>query len=259
MSGFLFEQIIFGPVKSRRLGISLGVNLLPLNLKHCTFNCLYCECGWTKPWLDAGHAYPSRTAIRQALEDRLQSMRSKNAMLDTITFAGNGEPTLHNDFAGIVEDTIALRKEYFPAARVAVLSNASKLGNRSISLALQKIDLNILKLDAGTEETYQLINNPSGDIKLKTIVSNLKQFKNNLIIQTLFVKGSCQGKTFDNTTEKEVGAWLEHIRELRPELVMIYPIARATPTEDVEKVSWNTLQEIAQQVEALGIRTEVYS
>ncbi len=258
VDGFLFEQIIFGPIKSRRLGISLGVNTLPLNVKHCTFNCLYCECGWTKPQHEACLTYPTRDQIKEALGIKLRAMRSKSAMLDTITFAGNGEPTLHKGFAGIIDDTIELRDMHYPDADIAVLSNASLAGNNDIADALKKVERNILKLDAGTEETFQKINNPRIQITLEEVLKNLEAFRGEMIIQTLFTRGTYQGESFDNTTEEEVSAWLKHIEALQPELVMIYPIARATPADDVEKLDFEELQAIAQRVEALGIATEVY-
>ncbi len=256
--GFLFEQIIFGPIKSRRLGISLGVNLLPLNKKHCTFNCLYCECGWTKPEKEACTVYPTREEIKEALENKLQTMQVRKAMLDTITFAGNGEPTLHKDFAGIIDDTIVLRDKYYPPARIAVLSNASMSGKKDVAGALKKVEQNILKLDAGTDKTFQKINNPRIEISLDEIIRNMEAFRGNLIIQALFVCGTYKGVSFDNTTTEEVSAWLQHLKKLQPSLVMIYPIARATPAEGVEKIPMETLEEIAQQVEALGFDTEVY-
>jgi len=256
--GFLFEQIVFGPIKSRRLGISLGVNLLPLNRKHCTFNCLYCECGWTKPDKEACTVYPTREEIREALDNKLEAMKAKKAMLDTITFAGNGEPTLHNDFAGIIDDTIALRNKYYPAARIAVLSNGSMAGKEKVAETLKKVDQNILKLDAGTDETFQKINNPRIRISLEEVLSNLEKFKENLIIQTLFVRGTYKGFDFDNTTAEEVNLWLQHLKMLQPSLVMIYSIARATPAEGVQKVQMEDLEKIAAKVEALGIETEVY-
>lgn len=256
--GFLFEQIIFGPIKSRRLGISLGVNLLPINRKHCSFNCLYCECGWTRPDKEACTIYPTREEIREALDKKLSAMQVRKAMLDTITFAGNGEPTLHGDFAGIIDNTVALRNKYYPDARIAVLSNGSMAGKEEVAEALMKVDRNILKLDAGTDETFQRINNPRLPIHLDDILKNLEKFRENLIIQTLFVRGSYKGLTFNNTTDEEVRAWLQHIEKLQPSLVMIYPIARATPAEGVEKVPMETLEKIAGKVEALGIETEVF-
>lgn len=256
--GFLFEQIIFGPIKSRRLGISLGVNLLPLNRKHCTFNCLYCECGWTKPENEACTVYPTREEISEALEKKLEAMKVRMAMLDTITFAGNGEPTLHQDFAGIIDDTITLRNRHYPSARIAVLSNGSMAGQAAVAEALKKVEQNILKLDAGTDETFQKINNPRIRVSLHEILDNLEKFEGNLIIQTLFVRGSWKGVEFDNTTDTEVNAWLRHIKRLKPSLVMIYPIARATPAEGVEKVTMEELEEIAEKVETIGIETEIY-
>ena len=259
MTGFLFEQIIFGPIRSRRLGISLGVNLLPLNHKHCTFNCLYCECGWTGHTSEKHLDYPTRKEIKSQLEEKLKAMAAKKDMLTTITFAGNGEPTLHPDFSGIIDDTIALRDALYPNANISVLSNASRAGLDEVARALKKVELNILKLDAGTEETFQRINNPRIDITLQQILDNLEGFGGQMIVQTLFVKGHINGEPFDNTTDHEVEKWLEHIARLRPQSVMIYPIARATPTEDVLKISPDKLWEIAQKVEALGIPTEVYN
>jgi wyosine [tRNA(Phe)-imidazoG37] synthetase (radical SAM superfamily) len=258
MSGFLFEQIIFGPIRSRRLGISLGVNLLPLNIKHCSFNCLYCECGWTGPSSEECLTWPSRKEIMEKLQEKLQSMASKKAMLSTITFAGNGEPTLHPEFPGIIDDTISLRDSLYPAARISVLSNASTAGDAGIAAALRKVEMNILKLDAGTEETFRMINNPHVPISLKQVLRNLEQFRGQMIIQALFVRGTINGLPFDNTSDTEVEEWLGHIERLRPASVMIYPIARATPTEDVQKVEPEKLAEIARKVEALGIPAEVY-
>jgi wyosine [tRNA(Phe)-imidazoG37] synthetase (radical SAM superfamily) len=258
MSGFLFEQIIFGPIRSRRLGISLGVNLLPLSSKHCSFNCLYCECGWTEPASEECLTYPTRKEIQEALEQKLRAMATKKAMLTTITFAGNGEPTLHPEFPGIIDDTIALRKAIYPAAKIAVLSNASTAGDEAVAGALNKVELNILKLDAGTEETFRRINNPGIPITLQQVLQNLERFEGKMIIQTLFVRGNIAGQAFDNTTDREVEQWLGHIGRLQPQSVMIYPIARATPTDDVQKVEPEKLEEIARKVEALGIPAEVY-
>lgn len=268
MSGFLFEHVIFGPVRSRRLGISLGVNLMPLNRKVCTFNCLYCECGWTEGGMERGRegemgpcrgsGFPAREAVREEMERRLSGMAAKNDMITNITFAGNGEPTLHPDFPAIVDDTLRLRDKYFPRAGVSVLSNASLLHSEAIIYALLKVDQSILKLDAGTEQTFHRINNPRVEVSLEAIVDNLMRFEGKIIIQSLFVKGSYQGEAFDNTTDEEVDAWLGHLVRIRPQLVMIYPIARATPTEDVQKIPSGKLMEIAARVEALGIATEVF-
>lgn len=257
MSGFLFEQIIFGPIKSRRLGISLGINLLPTHKKHCTFNCVYCECGWTPP-ADPIVTFPTRKEIKVALKAKLASMKEKDALLDSITYAGNGEPTIHPHFAGIIDDTIELRDQYYPDAKISVLTNASKLSYPGVAEALMKIEQPILKLDAGTQETFEALNKPRINITLKDILENLRMFKGKAIIQTLFVKGTFDGKRIDNTTEEEVEAWLALIEKLQPSLVMIYPIARATPVDTLEKINQEDLSSIADRVEKLGISTEVF-
>lgn len=258
MSGFLFESIIFGPVKSRRLGVSLGINLLPVDYKYCTFNCAYCECGWTLPRRDHCISFPSRQQVKQELEARLKQMKAKGQWADALTFAGNGEPTTHPEFPGIIDDTIELRDLYFPEARITVLSNSTMIGQKDVVDALLKVDKNILKLDAGTEETFRVLSNPRIDISLASIVEHLKQFKKGLIIQTLFVRGEVKGVKMDNTTENEISLWLEHIAALKPEVVMIYPIARATPAEHLLKIDAVQLHSIAARVNALGIETEVY-
>ncbi len=185
-------------------------------------------------------------------------MAEKKEMLTTITFAGNGEPTLHPDFAAIIGDTVALRNKLYPTARIAVLSNASLAGDEVIARALMQTDMNILKLDAGTEETFRIINNPAIRLSLAEVVENLLRFKGQMIIQTLFVKGHINGIPFDNTTDHEVEAWLNHLKKLKPGAVMIYPIARATPAEDVQVIPHEKLLEIASRVEQAGISAEVY-
>ncbi len=258
MGGFLFDDIIFGPVSSRRLGVSLGVNLLPTDYKFCTFNCIYCECGWnqkaTKKIL-----LPGRPEIKERLEEVLKSRLEKGLPIDSITFAGNGEPTLHPDFAGIIDDTIELRDLYFPQALITVLSNASLVHNKKIIGALRKVDKNILKLDAGTEATFQAINQPNGNLTLKQVVDYLKKFDGKLIIQTLFVQGYNQHEGIDNTTDQEVEAWLKLLQEIHPQSVMLYPIERETPENSIRKISKDILDAIAVKVNAIGFKTEVYS
>lgn len=255
---FLFEDIVFGPVNSRRLGVSLGVNLLPVEAKFCTFNCVYCECGWTKEKLSKGKSLPAREVVRERLEEKLKSMKANGKRPDAITFAGNGEPTIHPEFPGIFEDAIRLKDEYFPEARVSVLSNASTLDKPAIFRALKKSGNSILKLDAGTEKMFRLINGPRSGITLHSIVEKLKEFKGDLIIQTLFLRGSLDGERIDNTAEPEISRWLEHIRDIRPQYVMIYPIDRETPLANLEKISFAELGRIADRVEKLGIKAQVY-
>ena len=256
MAGFLFDQIIFGPVRSRRFGNSLGVNLLPVDHKICTFDCIYCECGWTEEAMSK--TLPSFQEISNHLEEQLIKMKSAGEAPDNITYAGNGEPTLHPDFSRIVDETIRLRDIYFPKAEITVLSNSSMLHRQEVLDALLRIDNNVMKLDAGSEEMFQMINQPKTKIDLATIVEKLKLFNGRLTIQTLFLRGAYKGKRIDNTSESEINLWLEHLREIKPARLMIYPIARETPVENIEKISIEELKKIAQKTKNAGFRTEVY-
>lgn len=258
MPTFLFDEIIFGPVKSRRLGVSLGINLLPVNRKVCNFNCIYCECGWTNNNDVKGEKLPSRRAVYEALEAKLESMKEKGKAPDVITYAGNGEPTLHPDFPGIIDDSIELRDKYFPDARIAVLSNATAISRPAIRQALLKVDQNILKLDSAFDETGRIHNQPNMNIRVDELIKNLQQFNGRLIIQTLFLRGTFNGKKIDNTTPEEIGAWLRAIEKIKPEEVMIYTISRDTPEGgDLKKVPIADLRHIATLVNNLGIKTQV--
>lgn len=257
MATFLFDKIIFGPIKSRRLGISLGINLLPLDKKVCNFNCIYCECGWTKA-IPTKLALPTAAAaVSEALAVKLQQMQQEHEQLDVITFAGNGEPTMHPQFSKIIDSTIELRNKYFPTAKVAVLSNATLVRKASVFNALQKVDQNILKLDSGIEATCLAINKPTGSFRLAPLVNHLKKFNGNLIIQTLFLKGNYNNTIIDNSTETEVDAWMKIIEEIHPKQVMIYSLARDTPANNLEKVSKKVLNKIAKKVAAAGIDVQV--
>lgn len=258
MAGFLFHDLIFGPVRSRRLGLSLGINLLPLHKKYCSFNCIYCECGWTAPGGAELRELPTRGQVSEFLERRLKELVAEEYLPDVLTYAGNGEPTLHPEFAGIVDDTIALRDKYVPDARVSVLSNASMLGNPEVVRALQLIDNNILKLDAGTEKMFRLINNPGPLFDFTQLIENLKLFNGKQIIQTMFLRGEYLGETVDNTTPGEVCAWITCLEKIRPAMVMIYPIARETPLQNLQKISQQELEAIANKARATGIKVKVY-
>lgn len=258
MSTFLFDKFIFGPIYSRRLGVSLGINLLPNNIKYCNFNCIYCECGWTKNENSNKLLLPERDALKEILSKKLSDLRGTINEPDAITFAGNGEPTIHPEFAGIIDDTIEVRDKYSPHTVVSVLSNASMLHKQKVSSALKKIEKNILKLDTGIEQTFKLLNQPIGNLTLTKIIDQLESFNGKLIIQTLFVKGSYNGNYIDNTTEKEIKAWLPIINKLNPEYVMIYTIDRGTPAKGLEKIPESELIRIAERVEKEGIKTEIY-
>ena len=257
MATFLFDKIIFGPVSSRRLGVSLGINLLPTQVKVCSFDCIYCECGRNPKKYDEKVILPSRTEVAQKLEEKLLEMAATSQLPDVITFAGNGEPTLHPDFAGIIDDTIELRDRLAPKARIAVLSNATMIHKKSVFDALMKIEDNIQKLDSAFEETVRLLDCPAKNFNLQKTVEQLAAFQGRVIIQTLFVRGTYNGKTIDNTTEEEVLAWLELLKKIKPSQVMIYTIARDTPINTLQKVSATDLQMIASQVEKAGFPVQV--
>ncbi|HBC77706.1 MAG TPA: radical SAM protein [Bacteroidales bacterium] len=258
MPTFLFDRIIFGPVKSRRLGVSLGVNLLPASRKVCNFNCIYCECGWTSNSSGDKSPLPKRDEIYKALDRKLSEMKIKNTPPDVITFAGNGEPTLHPEFPAIVDDCIELRNKYFPEARIAVLSNSTTITIPSIREALLKVDQNILKLDSGFDLTVKVHNQPRVNVKVTELIGNLKSFNGQLIIQTLFLRGSSNNQSIDNTTPEEIEAWLKAIKMIKPYEVMIYTISRDTPDGGrLEKVPATELKRIARLVNKLGIRTSV--
>jgi wyosine [tRNA(Phe)-imidazoG37] synthetase (radical SAM superfamily) len=256
MATILFDKIVFGPIKSRRLGISLGINLLPINTKVCSFDCIYCECGLATK--GAKGNLPTREEVKDALYTKLNAMRTTGVEPDVITFAGNGEPTLHPEFESIINDTIELRNSFFPNAKISVLSNATTLDRMDVFNALTKVDNNILKLDSAIEETMQLIDVPlNKKLTVKKIISDLKRFQGNLILQTMFIKGKIAGKHIDNTQENEVRAWIEAIKEIKPKQVMIYSIDRETPFETLEKVGKDELQHIADKVEKEGFNVSI--
>jgi wyosine [tRNA(Phe)-imidazoG37] synthetase (radical SAM superfamily) len=257
MSTFLFDKIIFGPVKSRRLGVSLGINLLPSDTKVCSFNCIYCECGWTPRKREKKAELPTRATVAQKLEEQLQSMKKTGKLPDVITFAGNGEPTLHPEFAGIIDDTIILRNKLAPTCKVAVLSNSSMINREPVFQALLKVDDNILKLDSAIQETVEQLDCPMGDFHIDQVIRQLARFGQHAIIQTMFVRGIYKDLHIDNTTEKELTAWIEAIKTIGPRQVMIYTIARDTPAEGLVKVPVKELNRIAGFVRAAGFEVQV--
>lgn len=258
MATFLFDKIIFGPVRSRRLGVSLGINLLPSTRKVCNFNCIYCECGWTNDSKRDESRLPARIEVAEALEIKLAAMKKKGTPPDVITFAGNGEPTLHPDFPGIIDDTIELRNKYFPGTTIAVLSNSSTITLPHIKEALLKVDKNILKLDSGFDLTVRIHNQPRVNVKVAELIENLKKFNGQLIIQTLFLRGIINGRVIDNTTPEEIEAWLKAVEMIRPAEVMIYTISRDTPEGGrFSKITTAELNKIASLVRKSGIETSV--
>jgi wyosine [tRNA(Phe)-imidazoG37] synthetase (radical SAM superfamily) len=258
MSGFLFHDVIFGPVRSRRLGLSLGINLLPTHSKYCSFNCIYCECGWTTGNMNQIPDLPSRELVSEYLEFRLKELVEEDHIPDVLTYAGNGEPTMHPDFAGIVDDTIALRDKFMPGVKISLLSNASMIHDPKIFNACLKLDNNIQKLDVGFERYFHLINNPVLPVDYNNLVDDLKKFDGKVIIQSMFLRGSYNGEVIDNTTGPEVKEWLDKLSLIKPATVMIYPVSRATPVYNLEKIGIFDLENIANQVRELGIKAEVF-
>ena len=256
MSTIIYPSPIFGPVHSRRLGVSLGINLLPADGKFCSFDCIYCECGFNgdhRPHLKL----PTREEVREALEARLLDMQQNGPKPDVLTFAGNGEPTAHPQFAGIMDDTLALRDKYFPQAKVSVLSNSTFLHKPEVFEALNKVDNNILKLDTVDATYINKVDRPTGHYNVKEVIECMKAFKGNLIVQTLFMKGTFQGESVDNTTDDYVLPWLEVVKEIAPRQVMIYTIDRETPAKELEKATHEELDRIGELVRQSGIPCSV--
>ena len=259
MSTILFPSPIFGPVRSRRLGISLGINLMPADGKVCTFDCIYCECGF-----NADHRpkqkMPTREEVAAALEAKLKDMKANGPHPDVLTFAGNGEPTANPHFPEIIEDTIRLRNEYFPDAKISVLSNATLIHRRKIHDALMKVDNNIQKLDTIDPLYINKVDRPEGEwYQVDQVIEGLKRFHGHVIIQTMFLKGNLpptggtEGGSYDNTGEEYVVPWLEAVKAIAPQQVMIYTIDRETPMKGLQKATHEELDSIRDRVLALGI------
>ena len=252
----LFNQLIFGPIHSRRLGLSLGVNLLPVDAKICSFNCIYCECGYNTTMNDS--PIPTRVQVHEALETKLKQMKSEGQIPDVITYAGNGEPTLHAEFEEIIDDTIALRDTYCPTAKVSVLSNSTRIHKPNVFRALNKVDNNILKFDSAIDKTMKIINCPVGKIiNVAWLVEQLSRFEGKLIIQTMFLRGEFKGESFDNTTDIEVEAWLKALEVIRPQQIMIYSLDREAPTKTLQKITTEEMNVIAVKARERGFDVSV--
>ena len=248
MSTIIYPSPIFGPVQSRRLGISLGINLLPADGKVCSFDCIYCECGFNedhRPQLPL----PTREEVATALERKLQQMLEDGQMPDVLTFAGNGEPTCHPHFAEIIADTIRLRDQYCPQAKVSVLSNSTMIHRQAVHDALMRVDNNILKLDTVDIDFIRQVDHPNGTYDVNAIMERMKAFDGHIIIQTMFLKGP----GIDNTTDHYVAPWLEAVKAIKPQQVMIYTIDRETPDQSLRKATHEELDAIRDRVIAAGI------
>lgn len=253
MSTIIYPSPIFGPVHSRRLGISLGINLMPSDGKVCTFDCIYCECGFNsdyRPHLPR----PTREEVSEALEAQLKKMVAENMLPDVLTFAGNGEPTAHPHFPEIIDDTLRLRDKYCPSAKVSVLSNATMISHPKVHDALMRVDNNIQKLDTVDIDYIRLVDRPvQPSYSVEKVVENLKKFSGHVIIQTMFMKGEYEGKTVDNTGKEYVATWLQTVKDIAPEKVMIYTIDRETPAHHLKKATHEELDSICEMVKQAGI------
>jgi wyosine [tRNA(Phe)-imidazoG37] synthetase (radical SAM superfamily) len=253
MPTIIYPSPIFGPVKSRRLGISLGINLLPADGKVCTFDCIYCECGLNAT-RRAKSALPTREEVAEALEKKLIEMKERGELPDVLTFAGNGEPTIHPHFGEIIDDTIALRDKLCPAAKVSVLTNATLITRDTVFEALKKVDNNILKLDTVDSEYISMIDRPTGKYDLETIIDRMRAFEGKAVIQTMFLKGEVDGKDVDNTGDSYVKPWIATVKRVAPREVMIYTIDRETPVSGLIKASREELDRIVELLAQEGIK-----
>jgi len=257
MATLLFDRIVYGPVFSRRLGVSLGVNISPPDGKHCSFNCIYCECGLNEQRRPNQKA-PQRETVRQAIEAKLLQLKDEGIVPDVITFSGNGEPTLHPEFAAIIDDTLALRDRFYPQTRVAVLSNSTMLHSDSVFQALCNVDDNIMKLDSVSDIRIRQIDDPVNVyFSSEELIRQLCRFNGQLTIQTIFLRGERDGVVIDNTSDEEVAIWIEALKQINPRKVMIYTIDRETPIKSLQKIPASELEVIAQRVRKEGIAVKV--
>ena len=248
MSTIIYDSPVFGPVHSRRLGISLGINLLPKGGKVCSFDCIYCECGLNKE-RRTRNPLPTADEVAEGLRSKLLDMRAEGIVPDVLTFAGNGEPTANPAFPEIIDDTLRLRDKYFPEAKVSVLSNSTMIGRPEVHAALMKVDNNILKLDTVDANYINKVDRPTGRYDVGEVIERLKEFHGHVIIQTMFM----HAPGLDNTRREYVEPWLEAVKQIAPSQVMIYTIDRETPDLSLGKATHEELDAICSEVVNAGI------
>ena len=247
-----FDDIVFGPIFSRRLGSSLGVNILPSKGKLCNFDCIYCECGWNKDGI-SDKMFPRLAQVEAALEVKMSKAAAEGVPVDSITFSGNGEPTMNPDFPQIIDAVLRLRGKYFPNAKVSVLSNATLIGRKSVAEALMKVDNPILKIDAASDEAVRKINKPVGHYCLDEVVENMKAFNGNFVLQTMFLKSD----EVDTTAPDLLKKWMEIVRVLRPREIMVYTIDRETPDKTLGKYTVEEMTAFVQPLIDEGFKIQV--
>ena len=246
------EELVFGPIHSRRLGSSLGINLLPTKGKLCNFDCVYCECGWNKDGKE-DRRLPTAEELRDMLESKLMECQKHGVPIDSITFSGDGEPTLNPDFPRIIEITIGLRNKYFPSAKVSVLSNATRIFREEVFEALKKVDNPILKIDAPTDELAGLINQPLGEYHVEDIVAELERFNGDFVLQTMFLKSP----SFDSSSPEVLEGWMNIVRKLKPREVMVYTLDREAPAGNLEKFSVDEMRELVSPLIDEGFTVQI--
>ena len=247
-----FDEIVFGPIRSRRLGSSLGVNVLPTKGKLCNFDCIYCECGWNKDGV-SDKRFPCLAEVEAALEKRLAELSQDDVPVDSITFSGNGEPTINPDFSAIVDATVRLRNQFYPSAKISVLSNATMLGREDVFEALKKVDNPILKIDASSDELISKINKPQGAYSLSKVIERLKAFDGNFVLQTMFLRS----EDINAQEADALAAWIEIVRDLKPREVMVYTIDRETPDKTLRKYSVEEMQEFVRPLVDDGFNVQI--
>ena len=247
-----FDDIVFGPIHSRRLGSSLGVNILPSKGKLCNFDCIYCECGWNKDGA-SDRTLPDLEAVTKALADRIPALAAQGIQVDSITFSGNGEPTVHPDFPAVVDMVLELRDRYYPDAKVSVLSNATMLGRSQVREVLKKIDNPILKVDASDDRLISLINKPVGLYKLADVVEWLKDFDGDFVLQTMFLRSP----EFDLSAPEQLQGWMDIVRQTRPREVMVYTIDRETPDKSLGKYTIEEMNDMTAPLLEEGFKIQI--
>ena len=247
-----FDDIVFGPIFSRRLGSSLGVNILPSKGKLCNFDCIYCECGWNKDGI-SDKVFPRLAQVEAALEEKMSKAAAEEVPIDSITFSGNGEPTMNPDFPQIIDAVLRLRDKYFPQAKVSVLSNATLIGRKPVAEALMKVDNPILKIDAASDEAVRKINKPVGHYCLDEVVENMKAFNGNFVLQTMFLKSD----DVDTSAPDLLGKWMDIVRELKPREIMVYTIDRETPAKTLGKYTVEDMTAFVQPLIDEGFKIQV--
>lgn len=240
-----FDDIVFGPIRSRRLGSSLGVNILPSKGKLCNFDCVYCECGWNRDGV-SDRKFPSLAEVEEALESKISTLAADGVPVDSITFSGNGEPTVNPDFPEIIDVVLRLRDRFYPSAKVSVLSNATMLDRNEVFEALRKVDNPILKIDAPNDALVTMINKPQGSYSLENVVARMAEFKGDFVLQTMFLRSP------DFDLGQTVEDWRNIVRRLKPRETMVYTIDRETPDKTLQKYTVEQMTEFVKPLQDEG-------